>query len=299
MTSNNWTAADLPDLSGKTVVVTGASSGIGIPTTSELARAGARVVLAVRNMTKGEEVARTLEGRTEVRHLELTSLASIREFGDAWTGDLDILVNNAGIMLVPEGRTDDGYELQIGTNHLGHFALTNLLLPHITDRVVTISSPLHARGRIDVDDLNWERRPYDASRAYADSKQANILFTLELQRRLTASGSGVRAVSAHPGIARTNLAAHLTGFRGAAGIVVSRLIGQDVEHGALPTLYAATQEIPGNAFVGPNGVFHLRGYPEVVQPSTASQDPGLARRLWACSAELTGVDSPVLTQRVS
>jgi NAD(P)-dependent dehydrogenase (short-subunit alcohol dehydrogenase family) len=294
-----WTADDLPDLSGRTVVVTGASSGLGIATTRELARAGARVVLAVRNMAKGEDVARTVEGRTEVRHLELTSLPSIREFADAWTGDVDILVNNAGIMLVPEGRTADGFELQIGTNHLGHFALTNLLLPHITDRVVTISSPLHARGRIDVDDLNWERRRYDASRAYADSKQANLLFTFELQRRLTAECSTVRAVSAHPGIAKTNLGAHLTGFRGAVASIALRVVAQDVEHGALPTLYAATQNIPGNSFVAPDGFNHLRGYPEVVEPSNASQDPGLARRLWARSAELTEVDSPAPTQRVS
>jgi NAD(P)-dependent dehydrogenase (short-subunit alcohol dehydrogenase family) len=299
MTSTKWTAADLPDLSGRTVVVTGASSGIGIPTTSELARAGARVVLAVRNVAKGEAVARTIAGRTDVRHLELTSLASIREFAAAWTGDLDILVNNAGIMLVPEGRTEDGFELHIGTNHLGHFALTNLLLPHITDRVVTISSPLHARGRIDIDDLNWERRTYNASRAYADSKQANVLFTLELQRRLAAEGSNVRAVSAHPGIARTNLGAHLTGVRGAVAGIATRVMAQDAEHGALPTLYAATQDIPGNSFVGPNGLGHLRGHPEVVQPSKASQDPALARRLWARSAELTDVDSPVLTHRVS
>jgi NAD(P)-dependent dehydrogenase (short-subunit alcohol dehydrogenase family) len=299
MTSTNWTAADLPDLSGKTVVVTGASSGIGIPTASALARAGALVVLAVRNVAKGDGVARTIEGRTDVRRLELTSLSSIREFAAAWSGDLDILVNNAGIMLVPEGRTDDGFELQIGTNHLGHFALTNLLLPHITDRVVTISSPLHARGRIDIDDLNWERRTYNASRAYADSKQANVLFTLELQRRLTAEGSTVRAVSAHPGIARTNLGAHLTGFRGAVAGLATRVLAQDAEHGALPTLYAATRDIAGNTFVGPNGLGHLRGYPEVVQPSKASQDSGLARRLWAHSAELTNVDSPVLTQRIS
>jgi NAD(P)-dependent dehydrogenase (short-subunit alcohol dehydrogenase family) len=294
MTSNNWTAADLPDLSGRTVVVTGASSGLGISTTRELACAGARVILAVRNVAKGEEAARTVQGRTEVRHLELTNLASVREFADAWTGDLDILVNNAGIMLVPEGRTIDGFELQIGTNHLGHFALTNLLLPRITDRVVTISSPLHARGHIDIDDLNWERRQYNADRAYADSKQANVLFTLELQRRLTAAGSSVRAVSAHPGIARTNLGAHLSGFRGAATIV-GRIIAQDVEHGALPTLYAATQDIPGNSFVGPNGFNHLRGYPELVQPSNASQDSELAARLWARSAELTKVDSPAPT----
>jgi NAD(P)-dependent dehydrogenase (short-subunit alcohol dehydrogenase family) len=299
VTSNNWTAADLPDLSGKTVVVTGASSGIGVPTATELARAGARVVLAVRNVAKGEEVARSIQGGREVRRLELTSLASIREFADAWTGDLDILVNNAGIMMVPEGRTDDGFELQIGTNHLGHFALTNLLLPHITDRVVTISSPLHARGHIDVDDLNWERRSYNPSRAYADSKQANVLFTLELQRRMAAEGSSVRAVSAHPGIATTNLGAHLSGFRGALAGFGTRVLAQDAEHGALPTLYAATQDIPGNTFAGPNGLGHLRGYPEVIRPSTASQDPGLARRLWDRSAELTGVDSPVLTRRSS
>jgi NADPH:quinone reductase-like Zn-dependent oxidoreductase len=162
MTSNNWTAADLPDLSGRTVVVTGASSGLGIATTRELARAGAHVVLAVRNVAKGEEVARAVDGRTDVRHLELTSLASIREFAGAWSGDLDILINNAGIMLAPERRTEDGFELQIGTNHLGHFALTNLLLPHITDRVVTISSPLHARGRIDVDDRKAVRHDAQA-----------------------------------------------------------------------------------------------------------------------------------------
>lgn len=299
MTSSNWTSADLPDLSGKSVVVTGASSGIGVPTATELAHAGARVVLAVRNVAKGEDVARSIGGHTEVRRLELSSLPSIREFADAWTGDLDILVNNAGIMMVPEGRTDDGFELQIGTNHLGHFALTNLLLQHITGRVVTISSPLHTRGHIDVDDLNWERRTYDASRAYADSKQANVLFTFELQRRLAGDGSVIRAVSAHPGIARTNLGSHLSGFRGALAGVATRIVAQDPEHGALPTLYAATQDIPGNTFVGPNGLGHLRGYPEVIRPSTASQDPGLALRLWARSAELTNVDSPVLARHPS
>lgn len=272
--------------------MTGASSGLGVATTAGLAHAGARVVLAVRNVSKGTEVARTVAGTTEVRHLELTSLASIRAFAEAWTGDIDILVNNAGIMQVPQGRTDDGFELQIGTNHLGHFALTNLLLPRITDRVVTVSSLLHACGRIDLDDLNWERRTYNRTRAYADSKQANLLFTLELQRRLAAEGSCVRAVAAHPGVARTNLAGHLTGARGIAAAVGSRVITQDVEHGALPTLYAATQDVAGNAFVGPNGLFHLRGYPEVTQPSAASQSPELAARLWLLSAALTKVDSP-------
>src|ERR1022692_102474 len=295
MASKKWTTADIPDMQGRTVVVTGASSGLGVPTTNELVKAGARVVLAVRNVAKGEAVARRAGGRTEVRQLELTDLASIHAFAAAWTGPLDVLINNAGIMMVPYGKTVDGFELQIGTNHLGHFALTNLLLPHITDRVVTLSSGLHRGGHVDIDDLNWERRTYDASRAYADSKQANLLFTLELQRRLSAEGSNVRAVSAHPGIAKTNLGAHLTGFRGAVASIALRVMAQDVEHGALPTLYAATQDLPGNSFVGPNGFSHLRGYPEVVQPSQASQDSELAARLWARSAELTKVDSPAPT----
>ncbi len=293
MASKRWTAADLPDMHGRTVIVTGASSGIGVPTTSELARAGARVVLAVRNVAKGEDVARRAGGQAEVRELELTDLASIRAFADAWTGPIDVLINNAGIMMVPQGTTVDGFELQIGTNHLGHFALTNLLLPHITDRVVTVSSQLHRGGHVDVDDLNWERRTYDPSRAYADSKQANLLFTLELQRRLEVAGSGVRAVSAHPGIASTNLGSHLRGVRGMMAQVGSRVMAQDAAHGALPTLYAATQDIPGNSYVGPDGPGHMRGYPVVMTPSDASQDSDLARRLWARSAELTGVGSPI------
>jgi NAD(P)-dependent dehydrogenase (short-subunit alcohol dehydrogenase family) len=293
MASKRWTAADLPDMRGRTVIVTGASSGIGVPTANELARAGARVVLAVRNVAKGEEVARRAGGQAEVRRLELTDLASVRALADAWSGPIDVLINNAGIMMVPQAKTADGFELQIGTNHLGHFALTNLLLPHITDRVVTVSSQLHRGGHVDVDDLNWERRKYDPSRAYADSKQANLLFTLELQRRLQVAGSGVRAVSAHPGIASTNLGSHLRGVRGMMAQVGSRVMAQDSQHGALPTLYAATQDIPGDSYVGPDGPGHMRGYPVVMTPSDASQDSDLARRLWARSAELTGVGSPI------
>ena len=213
MSNARWTAADLPDMTGRTVVVTGASSGIGAATARALAAAGATVVLAVRDVAKGELVAATFTGRAEVRELDLASLASIRAFAAAWTGDLDILVNNAGIMMVPEGRTADGFERQIGTNHLGPFALTNLLLPRITDRVVTVSSNAHERGRIDLDDLNWERRPYRASQAYSDSKLANLLFTFELQRRLAAAGSSVRALAVHPGMVRTNLFGHATGVR--------------------------------------------------------------------------------------
>jgi NAD(P)-dependent dehydrogenase (short-subunit alcohol dehydrogenase family) len=280
-------------MTGRTVIVTGASSGLGIPTTRELARAGARVVLAVRNVAKGKGVARTIEGTTEVWQLDLTSLASIRAFAAAWTGDVDILVNNAGIMMVPEGRTADGFELQIGTNHLGHFALTNLLLPHVTDRVVTVSSQLHRSGNIDVDDLNWERRRYNPSRAYSDSKQANLLFTRELQRRLEAAGSSVIAVSAHPGIATTNLGTHLTGVRGMFAHIGVGLLAQNAEDGALPTLFAATQDIPGNSYVGPDGFGQMRGSPVRMAPSKASQDPELASRLWARSARLTGIDVPM------
>lgn len=294
MAPKKWTAADLPDMTGRTVIVTGASSGIGLSTACELARAGARVVLAVRNVAKGEEAARRAGGHTEVRQLELTDLSSIRAFAQAWSDPLDVLINNAGIMMVPEGRTADGFELQMGTNHLGHFALTNLLLAYITDRVVTVSSQLHRGGHVDVNDLNWERRRYDPSRAYADSKQANLLFTLELQRRLHAAGSGVRAMSAHPGIASTNLGAHLAGFRGLVAQVGTRFVAQDAEHGALPTLYAATQDIPGNSYVGPDGLGHVRGSPVVMHPSNASQDPGLAARLWTVSAKLTEVDMPIL-----
>ena len=188
MASVKWTAADLPDQSGRTAVVTGASSGIGLVAARELARAGARVVLAVRDPEKSKRVAAGIPGDTQVRPLDLASLASVRVFAAGWTGALDILVNNAGIMAVPEGRTADGFELQTGTNHLDPFLLTGLLLPAITDRVVTVSSQLHRRGRIDLEDLNWEHRGYNATGAYNASKLANVLFTVELQRRLTGVG---------------------------------------------------------------------------------------------------------------
>jgi NAD(P)-dependent dehydrogenase (short-subunit alcohol dehydrogenase family) len=291
MPTNNWTAADLPDMTGRTVVVTGASSGIGEVTARELARVGARVVLAVRDIAKGQAAAATMNGDTEVRQLDLGSLASIREFGASWSGDLDILVNNAGIMQVPEGRTVDGFELQFGTNHLGPFALTQLLLPHITDRVVTVTSNLHARGRIDLDDLDWRRRSYSPSQAYADSKLANVLFTFELQRRLSEARSGVRAMVVHPGVARTNLLGHVGGVQGALIRAFGRFVMRGPAIGALPTLYAATQSIPGGSFVGPNGFAHMRGYPALQKASAAADDRDLAARLWERSAELTGTDA--------
>lgn len=291
MATNRWTAADLPDLTGRTAVVTGASSGLGVATAAELARAGATVVLAVRDPHKGRAAAKALPGSTEVRALDLASLASVRAFADGWTGDLDILVNNAGIMQVPQGRTVDGFELHLGTNHLGPFALTNLLLPHIRQRIVTVSSQLHTSGRVHLDDRQGDKRRYNALQAYRDSKLANTLFTLELARRLREAGSAVRAVTAHPGIAKTNLTAHVGGPVGRIQALMRPLFN-DAERGALPTLYAATADIPSGSYVGPDGFQHLRGYPQIHQPGKAATDAETARRLWARSAELTGTDIP-------
>src|SRR5262249_39965820 len=186
MTQQKWTAADLPAMPGRTVVLTAAPSGLGLAPARELAAAGARVILAVRDQAKGHKAAAAMPGPTEVRPLDLSSLASVRAFAAAWTGPLDILINNAGIMQVPRARTSDGFELQIATNHLGPFTLTALLLPHITGRVVTVSSEMHKRGRIDPEDLCGENRPYDPFQTYCDTKLANLLFAFELQRRLTA-----------------------------------------------------------------------------------------------------------------
>ena len=182
MNSHKWTPSDLPALDGRTVVITGATSGIGRAAAAELSRAGARVVMAVRDTQRGEQVAAGMAGDPEVRRLDLTDLASVRAFADGWDGDIDVLINNAGVMAVPEGRTGDGFETQIGTNHLGHFALTGLLLSHVTERVVTLSSGAHRMGTIDLADLNWERRSYKRWPAYGQSKLANLLFTFELQR---------------------------------------------------------------------------------------------------------------------
>ena len=290
MSTHKWTAADLPDLTGRTVVITGATSGIGRAAALELARAGARVVIAVRNTKRGEQVAAEAAGRIEVRHLDLTDLKTVRAFADAWDGDLDVLINNAGVMAVPEGRTADGFETQIGTNHLGHFALTGLLLPHVRDRVVTLSSGAHRMGRISLDDLNWERRRYERWLAYGQSKLANLLFTFELQRRLAAAGSPVRALAAHPGWAATELQGR-TGSRLHNGMMSlgNLVLAQSAEQGALPMLYAATQDLPSGSYVGPDGRGEFRGHPTLVQPNSAARDEEKARRLWELSERLTGV----------
>ncbi|OIJ67121.1 oxidoreductase [Streptomyces mangrovisoli] len=290
-----WDATRLPDLSGRTAVVTGANSGIGFAAADALAGAGAHVVFAVRDLERGRAAAARVAGGTEVRRLDLADLASVREFAAGWQGPLDLLVNNAGVMMVPQQRTKDGFEMQFGTNHLGHFALTNLLLPHVTGRVVTVSSGAHRWGGavIRFDDLDFATR-YHAQGAYAQSKLANLLFTLELQRRLTEAGTPVRALAAHPGWAATNLQSHTANPVLRVGMTVgNRFLAQNDRAGALPTLYAATQDLPGASYVGPDGLGEMRGAPTLVGRSAAAGDPETARRLWTVSEELTGVAFPL------
>ena len=284
-----WTAADLPDLTGTTVLVTGGARGIGLVTTRELARAGARVVVGVRDPERARAAVGDLPGLVEPRRLDVSDLTSVRAFADGWTGPLDVLVNNAGVMDVPAARTADGLDLQTATNHTGPFLLTVLLLPHVTRRVVSVTSQLHRLGRLDLADLDWRARPYRPLQAYRDSKLAQVLFSLELQRRLTAAGSPVRSVLAHPGVARTQLVDH---SRQQVVMRLGRLLN-DVEHGALPTLFAATQDVPGNAYVGPDGVGSIKGHPAVRRAARKGLDPAAARELWAATEALTGVRAAV------
>jgi NAD(P)-dependent dehydrogenase (short-subunit alcohol dehydrogenase family) len=289
-----WTLADLPRLDGRTFLLTGANSGIGLAAARALCRAGGRVVLAVRDTDRGAQAAATIDGATAVRRLDLADLASVRAFADEWDGPIDVLINNAGVMATPEQRTKDGFELQIGTNHLGHLALTNLLLRHVTDRVVTVSSGAHRAGSIRLDDLNWERGRYQRWLAYSQSKLANLLFTLELQRRFAEAGSDLRAVAAHPGWAATNLQHHTESrLQDSLMAIGNRVWAQSDEMGALPTLYAATQDIPGGSFVGPDGFAEQRGHPRLVGRSKAASDEETARRLWELSEELTGTSCPL------
>jgi NAD(P)-dependent dehydrogenase (short-subunit alcohol dehydrogenase family) len=285
-----FTAAGIPSMTGRTVIVTGANSGIGRAAARALAARDARVVLAVRNPSKGHEAAAAMTGRIEVRPLDLADLSSIRAFAEDFTDPIDVLINNAGVMIPPLTRTADGFELQFGTNHLGHFALTNLLLPRIRERVVTVSSTGHKSGSIDFSDLNWERKPYRAMPAYSQSKLANLLFTTELQRRLTQAGSPVIATAAHPGLAATNLLKSDNRRRMVSLVEkVAKLFAQSDEGGALPTLYAAVADIPGNSYAGPSGFLEGRGAPKLVGRSAAAQDAEVAQRLWEVSEKLTGV----------
>ncbi len=287
--------AFVPDLPGCRVIITGANSGIGLAAAQILGSAGAEVTLAVRNVEKGHAAAAQIPGETQVRQLDLASLASIREFAAGWRDEVNILINNAGVMIPPLTRTADGFELQFGTNHLGHFALTNLLLPYVTGRVVTVSSGMHRAGKIDFDDLNWEHRKYSRQAAYGQSKLANLLFSSELQRRLSAAGSPVIATAAHPGYAATNLQSHSESrfWDVFAGRLGNSLLAQDARAGALPTLYAAVADIPGDSFVGPDGFQEMRGAPKLVGRSKRAQDAEVARRLWEVSEQLTDTHFPL------
>ncbi|MGW5052425.1 oxidoreductase [Actinokineospora sp. NPDC004072] len=299
-----WSEADIPDLTGRTVLVTGANSGLGLRSAQVLAGRGAHVIMGCRSLAKGKAALATIDGAAELLHIDLADLASVRKAAAEVrerTGDrLDILMNNAGIMTPPKGATVDGFELQIGTNHLGHAALTWLLMPAITGRVVTVSSLLHRGPGLDLSDLNWERRRYRAAGAYSASKLANLIFAVELDRRLRAAGSAVLSVAAHPGLSDSELAANSARSRGSGPLaqrltsIVSsgnRLIAQTVARGALPQLYAATAPgVAGGDYFGPQGLAGAWGRPGRSRPRAAARNPDLGRRLWALTAELTGVD---------
>jgi NAD(P)-dependent dehydrogenase (short-subunit alcohol dehydrogenase family) len=284
-----WTTADIPDQSGRTFIVTGANSGLGASTARELARAGASVVLACRNIAKGTDAAKSMPGKVEVRALDLAELASVRSFAEA-IDQVDVLVNNAGVMGLPQGTTADGFERQIGTNHLGHFALTGRLLPKITDRVVTLTSYMHRAGRIDLDDLNFRARRYKRWAAYSQSKLANLMFAYELQRRLSATPSPVMSMAAHPGYAATELQSHTESYQDRVLALGNRLFSQSADMGALPSLYAATSPaVRGGELVGPDGRFGMHGHPTLARSSKASKDEAVAAKLWSLSERLTSV----------
>ena len=289
MSSTPWTA--VPSQHGRRFVVTGATSGIGLLTAQVLVHRGAEVVLAVRNPEKGAEAASRMTGpgRAVVERLDVSDLTSVAEFADR-IGDVDVLVNNAGILGVAQGTSVDGVELHLATNHLGHHALALRMLPRIGDRVVVVSSNSHHHGDLDVTDLDWSQRGYKPYAAYAASKLANMLFLLELQRRLTESGSTLRVTGAHPGTTATSITASSGhGFFTWLGSWGHHLVGMPVWRGALPTLYAATMDVPGNSYVGPDGFKEFFGWPTMVGRSAAASDPALARACWDASVELSGV----------
>jgi NAD(P)-dependent dehydrogenase (short-subunit alcohol dehydrogenase family) len=301
---SKWTTANIPDQTGRTAVITGANTGLGYETAAALAAKGAQVVLAVRNLEKGKDAADRIAAaspgaQVALQELDLTSLESVRAAAEQLKANydaIDLLINNAGVMMTPKSTTKDGFELQFGTNHLGHFAFTGLLLDRVLatpgSRVVTVSSTAHrfVRG-IRFDDLQWER-DYSRARAYGQSKLANLMFTYELQRRL--AGTNCIAVAAHPGGANTELGRNTPAPIRIVFDVVGPLLIQGADMGALPTLRAATDPgVLGGQYFGPDGFGEQRGHPKVVASTQASHDTEAQRRLWAVSEELTGVVYPI------
>jgi NAD(P)-dependent dehydrogenase (short-subunit alcohol dehydrogenase family) len=304
--SSKWTTSDIPDQSGRVAVVTGANTGLGFWTAAALADKGAHVVLAVRNVEKGKDAAAQISAKSpnavvKVHQLDLTSLDAIRTSADQLKAEhqrIDLLINNAGVMYTDKDNTKDGFELQFGTNHLGHFALTGLLLDRLLpvdgSRVVTVSSIGHRIiADIHFDDLQWERS-YNRVAAYGQSKLANLMFTYELQRRLALKGAPTAALAAHPGGSDTELTRNIPRLLKPAVDVIWPLMSQSAEMGALPTLRAATDpSAQGGQYYGPDGLGEQRGHPKVVKSSKKSHDEAKQRRLWEVSEELTGVKYPV------
>ena len=297
MIKKNWHAADIPDLSGKTAVVTGANSGIGFETAKALAARSARVIMACRNPEKAGAAADAIRADLpgadlRILSLDLSHQVSVNGFAERILSDytaLDLLINNAGIMIPPYGRTPDGFELQMGTNHLGHFALTGRLLPLLnatpSSRIVSVSSAAHNFGNIDFTDIHWEDRPYKPWRAYGDSKIANLYFTFSLADRLAGQGSRVVCAAAHPGWASTELQRHTGMIR-----FLNRFFSQSPAKGALPTLYAACgPDVTPKSYYGPGGRYEMKGYPRPVRPHPRAMDQDVAERLWRKSEALTGV----------
>ncbi|TMC52416.1 MAG: SDR family NAD(P)-dependent oxidoreductase [Chloroflexi bacterium] len=300
--NTKWTAEQIPGQQGRTAIVTGANSGLGFIVARELARAGARVIVATRDAGRGANAVGEIKAahpaaKVELAQLDLANLASVRAFAQSFLdagSSLDLLVNNAGVMAVPRRLSPDGFELQFATNHLGHFALTGLLVPAFNQqpgtRVITVSSNNHKAGQMRLDDLQGEQQ-YSRWGAYAQSKLSNLLFTLELDRRLKAAGLPMISVAAHPGYSATNLQNNAVPrqLRFLARMA-NALMAQSAEIGALPLLYAATYpDLPGGSYIGPDGPAEMRGYPTVVQPSDKAKDVEDASRLWQISEKLTRV----------
>lgn len=292
MSSSRWTASNLTDQSGKVAVVTGANSGLGKVTATELARAGARVILACRNVEAGKAAAAEMPGDVQVSALDLADLNSVKSFAETVDGPVDLLINNAGVMATPQRKTAQGFELQFGTNHLGHFALVGQLLNRLkaapAPRVVVLSSNAHKAGKINLDDLQSEQK-YSRWGAYGQSKLANLMYAYEFARRATAANSPILVTAAHPGYAATSLQNKTESWQDHLMQVGNAVLAQSAEAGAWPTLYAATQDLPSGTYVGPLGFQQLRGYPGPVGSTKASKDEAVAARLWDVSEQLTGV----------
>lgn len=299
MANNNWKAQNIPEQKDKIVIITGASSGLGKEATRVLAKKNATVIMGVRNIQKAEVVANEIRieyptAKLDIRILDLGSLESIHSFAKGILADyknLDILINNAGVMMTPYSKTKDGFEIQMGTNHLGHFALTGLLMPLLLNtknaRVVATSSIAHKQGNINFDDINWESRDYSSSKAYSDSKLANLYFTSELTRKFKGNKKSPIFTTAHPGGTNTELGKHMNGFMR----FLFKRITQKVEMGTLPTLRAATDlDAKSGDFFGPKKFFEMKGFPVIVQPNKMAKNEAKAKRLWDKSEELTGVN---------